>query len=87
MLDSFPFELTVSFFSSSSAILSTLLCQVSYKLTFQSQTPRAESPDQTFLWKFLLKQLGKPEENRFCMQTQFLVTYLLTPYMLPSLPM
>lgn len=64
MSGSFLFRLTVSFFFCSSATLSTLTCQVSYKLAFQSQTPRAESPDQTFLWKFLLKQLGKSQQNK-----------------------
>lgn len=79
-LAAFSLDLLYLFFCSS-ATLSTLTCQVSYKLAFQSQTPRAESPDQTFLWKFLLEQLGKSQQNKqiFCVQTEFLVTYLLAP--------
>lgn len=68
-LAAFSFDL-LYLFSYSSAILSALPCQVRYKLAFQSQTPRAESPDQTFLWEFVLKQLGKSEQNKqFCMKS------------------
>lgn len=63
----------IFFFSCSSAILSTLPCQVSYRLAFQSQPPKAESPDLIFLWKILMKQLGKSEQNsRFGLQTRVL---------------
>lgn len=76
-LAAFSFDL-LYLFSYSSAILSTLPCQVHCKLAFQSQTPRAESPDQTFLWKFVLKQLGKSEQNKQILYAEFLVTSLFT---------
>lgn len=69
-LAAFSFDL-LYLFSYSSAIVSILPCQARYKLAFQSQTPRAESPEQTFLWKFVLKQLGKSEQNRFCTQSSW----------------
>lgn len=73
-------------FSYSSAILSILPCQVCYKLAFQSQTPRAKSPDQTFLWKFVLKQLGKSQQKKQILYAEFLVSFLFTLEMWLSSP-
>lgn len=83
MLGSFFFCI---FFSYSSAILSILPCQVCYKLAFQSQTPRAKSPDQTFLWKFALKQLGRSQQNKQILYAEFLVSFLFTLEMWLSSP-
>lgn len=73
-------------FSYSSATLSVLPCQVCYKLAVQSQTPRAKSPDQTFLRKFVLKQLGKSQQNKQILYAEFLVSFLFTLEMWLSSP-
>lgn len=48
---------------------------------FSVPNTEGRKPRPNILWKFLLEQLGKSQQNKqiFCVQTEFLVTYLLAP--------